>query len=210
MIDITNKEEDKDKFILCVALKENSNDYVIKYASDRLEVVPFSIEKLNETLTQMEKQYLEYRDSCAEKSFKEIKRTTVNKLIEALVAVASLYLTCQIEMPRFLQILIIAIIAVISICYQKSQADLAENNENNLRVIATADEFLKHKEEFKIKITDPVSGEEKDWYLLTLSNIEMVYEPKLVGKLAKGLNDEVKEEQSKMTMEVLQKRMKLS
>lgn len=210
MIDITNNEDEKDSFITKVYLKDDANRFVKCYASGRSEEVDFSIEELNKTFTQMEEQFLKYRESFVENSFKQMKRATINKLLEALVAIAGLYFTCNIEIPNILKVIIATILVVGSICYQRNQSEIEKDNEFNLRVVAIADEFLAHKEEFMIKVKNPISGEDENWYLLTLSDIETLYSPNLVSKLAKGLTPEVKDEESRMTSEVLQKRMKLS
>lgn len=210
MIDITQNEEDKDKYITKVYLKEDANKFIKRYASGRLEEQDFTISQLNQTLFQMEKQYLQYREEFIASTFNKLKKVSINKLIEAFIAIAGVYLTSQIDMPSILKILIATILVVGSICYQRKQSDIEEENESNLRIVATADEFLEHKDKFKIKVKDPNTATEEDWYLLTLSDIETVFEPKLVAKLAQGLTPEAKEEQSQITTEVLEKRMKLS
>ncbi len=210
MIDITKNEEDKDKFILGVALKENINSYLINYASGRQEERPFTIRSLNEVIMMMERQYLEYRDQYVEKVFDENKNATLKKLIEALMAVAGLFLTATIPLPKVLQIIIIMILAVGTICYQRKQSDIINDNRYNVNVILTADEFLKRKEDFKIKVIDPNTNLEEDWFLLTLSDIQNVLTPKLINKIADGITPEIKEEEKYNTSEILKMRMKMS
>ena len=210
MIDITKNEEDKDKFILGVALKENINSYLINYASGRQEERPFTIRSLNEVIMMMERQYLEYRDQYVEKVFDENKNATLKKLIEALMSVAGLFLTATIPLPKFLQIIIIMILAVGTICYQRKQSDIINDNRYNVNVILTADEFLKRKEDFKIKVIDPNTNLEEDWFLLTLSDIQNVLTPKLINKIADGITPEIKEEEKYNTSEILKMRMKMS
>lgn len=209
MIDITKNEEDKDKFITKIFLKDDENSFVVNYASGRQEIRDFTVDDLNTILLEMEKQYLRYRDEYVLRINKENVRITLRKMIEALIAVATLYLTSVIAMPTSLKILIIMILVIYTISYQKNQTDLLNENRYGAQTILTADEFLKHKEDFKIRIIDPNTGLESDWYLLTLSDIEKVFEPKLVSKLASGLSSEAKEEQGEITTEILQKRMKL-
>ena len=210
MIDITKNEEDKDKFILGVALKENINSYLINYASGRQEERPFTVRSLNEVIMMMERQYLEYRDQYVEKVFDENKNATLKKLIEALMAVAGLFLTATIPLPKVLQIIIIMILAVGTICYQRKQSDIINDNRYNANVILTADEFLKRKEDFKIKVIDPNTNLEEDWFLLTLSDIQNVLTPKLINKIADGITPEIKEEEKYNTSEILKMRMKMS
>lgn len=210
MIDITKNEEDKDKFILGVALKENINSYLINYASGRQEERPFTIRSLNEVIMMMERQYLEYRDQYVEKVFDENKNATLKKLIEALMSVAGLFLTATIPLPKVLQIIIIMILAVGTICYQRKQSDIINDNRYNVNVILTADEFLKRKEDFKIKVIDPNTNLEEDWFLLTLSDIQNVLTPKLINKIADGITPEIKEEEKYNTSEILKMRMKMS
>lgn len=209
MIDITKNEEDKDKFILGVALKDNENKYVIKYASGRSEDCDFTVSSLNQVLSLMEEQYLEYRDDYIKKILKENKTATIKQLIEAIMAILGIYLSASMPLPNLLKILIICVLVVSSIYYQKEQNEKIDYNRYAAGVILSADEFLKMKDNFKIRIVDPNTGLEEDWYLLTLSDIQAIIEPKLVGKIAMSITPDMKEEEEYNTTEILQRRMKL-
>ena len=209
MIDITKNAEDKDKFILGVALKDDENKYVIKYASGRSENCDFTVSSLNHVLSLMEKQYLEYRDDYIKEILKENKRATMKQLIEALLAILGVYLSASMPLPNILKILIICVLVVSSICYQKEQSEKVDYNRYAAGVILSADEFLKMKDNFKVRIVDPNTGLEEDWYLLTLSDIQAIVDPKLVGKIAKTITPDMKEEEEHNTTEILEKRMKL-
>ena len=209
MIDITKNAEDKDKFILGVALKEDENKYVIKYASGRSENCDFTVSSLNQVLGLMEEQYLEYRDDYIKEILKENKRATMKQLIEALLAILGVYLSASMPLPNILKILIICVLVVSSICYQKEQSEKVDYNRYAAGVILSADEFLKMKDNFKVRIVDPNTGLEEDWYLLTLSDIQAIVDPKLVGKIAKTITPDMKEEEEHNTTEILEKRMKL-
>lgn len=209
MIDITKNAEDKDKFILGVALKEDENKYVIKYASGRSENCDFTVSSLNQVLGLMEEQYLEYRDDYIKEILKENKRATMKQLIEALLAILGVYLSASMPLPNILKILIICVLVVSSICYQKEQSEKVDYNRYAAGVILSADEFLKMKDNFKVRIVDPNTGLEEDWYLLTLSDIQAIVDPKLVGKTAKTITPDMKEEEERNTTEILEKRMKL-
>lgn len=209
MIDITKNTEDKDKFILGVALKDDENKYVIKYASGRSENCDFTVSSLNHVLSLMEKQYLEYRDDYIKEILKENKRATMKQLIEALLAILGVYLSASMPLPNILKILIICVLVVSSMCYQKEQSEKVDYNRYAAGVILSADEFLKMKDNFKVRIVDPNTGLEEDWYLLTLSDIQAIVDPKLVGKIAKTITPDMKEEEEHNTTEILEKRMKL-
>lgn len=209
MIDITKNTEDKDKFILGVALKDDENKYVIKYASGRSENCDFTVSSLNQVLGLMEEQYLEYRDDYIKEILKENKRATMKQLIEALLAILGVYLSASMPLPNILKILIICVLVVSSMCYQKEQSEKVDYNRYAAGVILSADEFLKMKDNFKVRIVDPNTGLEEDWYLLTLSDIQAIVDPKLVGKIAKTITPDMKEEEEHNTTEILEKRMKL-
>ena len=209
MIDITKNTEDKDKFVLGVALKDDENKYVIKYASGRSENCDFTVSSLNQVLGLMEEQYLEYRDDYIKEILKENKRATMKQLIEALLAILGVYLSASMPLPNILKILIICVLVVSSICYQKEQSEKVDYNRYAAGVILSADEFLKMKDNFKVRIVDPNTGLEEDWYLLTLSDIQAIVDPKLVGKIAKTITPDMKEEEEHNTTEILEKRMKL-
>lgn len=209
MIDITLKDEEKDSFITRVYLKEGSDKYVICYASGRQEEVLFSIPNLNESFLKMEQQFLEHKDSFIDSSLQTARRANLNKLIEAFVAVGALFITSVIDIPMLLKVLIIMISALFTLCFQQQQSALVADIENNLRVVSTAEEFLKRKNDFIIKVTDPMTNLEEDWYLLTLSDIESLYNPEMIKQLADTITPEMKKEESMLTVETLKKRMRL-
>lgn len=209
MIDLTTNKEDKDKFITHVVLKEESDSFIVSYASGRMEEVLFSLPSLNEFLRKMEIQFLEYKDQFLEQEFKASQKATIKKLIEALLAFLGTMISCSFPIPNVVKALIIAIAAIGSVIYQRVQSDIVEEARSNANVILTAEEFLKRKEDYKIKVIDPTSGLEKDWYLLSLSSIEEIPNARLVNKIADGITPEMREEESIATTETLKKKMNL-
>lgn len=210
MIDLTTREEDKDNFILKVYLKEESPKYGVLYASGRQEEFDFTIHNLNATLLTMERQYHEFKEKFFYEKAAEANKAALHKLIEGLLAIIGVALTVSVDMSSIIKLFISLIIVVCSIFYQKTKT--IENAEcgRAIDVLAITENFLKNKDQFKIKVTDPITKTEEDWYLLTLSEIEMLEDKREVTVLSKTITDEMRAEESANTTATLKKKWRLS
>ena len=72
MIDLTVKDSDKDYYIVDMEILDDGT-YIVRYASGREEVFPFSIHNFKADLFRMERQYVEYGDNYLEREFPNIK-----------------------------------------------------------------------------------------------------------------------------------------
>lgn len=207
MIDLTLNEKDRDSFITNLYLKENSDKYIVKYASGRLEEQLFSVHNFNASLYRMEEQFLQFRDEYVRNNLRIQGKLEAKKLIEALVAILGVFVTINVPMPEIIQGIIIGILALYSILYQLEATSMVNYGRATNNIVKLASKFLEMKENFKIKITDPKTGNEEDWYLVTLSGIERISGFDHLDFLLDFLTDERKEAERKETEEVLSKRM---
>lgn len=209
MIDLTTRPEDKDKFITKIYLKEENPKYCVVYASGRTEEYDFTFHNFNATLLAMETQYHEYKEAFFYAQAKMANKAALNKLIEGLLAILGVALTVSIDMSEVIKIFISLIIVVGSIFYQKMKT--IENAEcgKKIDVLATTEAFLANKEQFKIKVLDPITNTEEDWYLLTLSDIELLDNKHQLSLLGATITDEIRAEESKNTTATLKKKWKL-
>lgn len=209
MINLTTEEKDKDSFITKVYLKEESPKYCIQYASGRIEEQDFSVHNLNATLLIMESQYHQYKEAFFKDQAKKANKAVLDKLIEGLLAIIGIALTISIDMSQIIKLFISLIIVVASIFYQKSKT--LENAEcgRNIDVLSITETFLANKEQFKIRVMDPITHTEEDWYLLTLSEIELLQNKREVTLLANTITDEMRVEESQTTTATLKKKWKL-
>lgn len=209
MIDLTTIEKDKDTFITKVYLKEESPTFCVKYASGRIEENAFTVHNLNAVLNVMETQYNAYKEEFFYKKAREANRAALDKLIEGLLAIIGVALTVSIDMSLVIKAIISIIIILYSIFYQKRKT--IENAECGaaIDVLAITEAFLANKEKFKIRITDPVTNTEEDWYLLNLSDIELLENKREVALLGATITDEIRKEESENTTQTLRKKWNL-
>lgn len=210
MIDLTTREQDKDRFITKVYLKDESPKYCVVYASGRKEEYDFTVHNFNATLLTMERQYNAYKEEFFYKKAKMANQAVINKLTEGLLAIIGVALTVCIDMSPIIKIFISLIIAVCSLIYQKAKTKENADCGKAIDVLAITETFLANKEQFKIKVVDPITKTEEDWYLLTLSEIETLqnkYEVTLIGST---LTDEIRAEESANTTTTLKKKWRIS
>ena len=207
MIDLTLNDKDRDSFITNLYLKENSDKYIVKYASGRLEEQLFSVHNFNASLYRMEEQFLEFKNDYIMNNLRIQGKFQLKKLVEALLAILGVYVTVNLPIPVIIQGILIGILAIYSFLYQVEASRVVDYGRATLGIVNLADKFMEMKDKFKIKITDPKSGEEEDWYLITLSGIEQINGLRHLNFLENILTDETKELERQKTEDVLENRM---
>lgn len=207
MIDLTLNTKDRDSFITKLYLKENSNKFVVRYASGRLDEQDFTIHNFNVMLYRMEEQFLEFKNDYIKNNLRIQGKYQLKKLVEALLAILGVYVTANLPIPGIIQGILIGILAIYSFLYQVEASRVIDYGRVTLGIVNLADKFMEMKDKFKIKITDPKSGEEEDWYLITLSGIEQINGLGHLNFLEAILTDETKEFERQKTEDVLENRM---
>lgn len=207
MIDLTLNTKDRDSFITKLYLKENSNKFIVRYASGRLDEQDFTVHNFNVMLYRMEEQFLEFKNDYIRNNLRIQGKYQLKKLVEALLAILGVYVTANLPIPGIIQGILIGILAIYSFLYQVEASRVINYGRATLGIVNLADKFMEMKDKFKIKITDPKSGEEEDWYLITLSGIEQINGLGHLNFLEDILTDETKELERKKTEDVLENRM---
>lgn len=207
MIDLTLNTKDRDSFITKLYLKENSNKFVVRYASGRLDEQDFTVHNFNVMLYRMEEQFLEFKNDYIKNNLRIQGKYQLKKLVEALLAILGVYVTVNLPIPGIIQGILIGILAIYSFLYQVEASRVIDYGRVTLGIVNLADKFMEMKDKFKIKITDPKSGEEEDWYLITLSGIEQINGLGHLNFLEDILTDETKEFERQKTEDVLENRM---
>lgn len=207
MIDLTLNTKDRDSFITKLYLKENSNKFVVRYASGRLDEQDFTVHNFNVMLYRMEEQFLEFKNDYIKNNLRIQGKYQLKKLVEALLAILGVYVTVNLPIPGIIQGILIGVLAIYSFLYQVEASRVIDYGRVTLGIVNLADKFMEMKDKFKIKITDPKSGEEEDWYLITLSGIEQINGLGHLNFLEDILTDETKEFERQKTEDVLENRM---
>lgn len=209
MIDLTLNDKDRDGFITQLFLKENTNKFIVRYASGRLKEQDFSIHNFNQTLYLMEEQFLKYREAYVKNNLRIQSKVQAKKLVEALIAILGVVVTVNMPIPEIVQGIIVGILALYTFLYQVEASHIIDYGRAGIEVVNTADKFLKMKDDFKITITDPKSGKDEEWYLVTLAGIERICGLGHLEFLSEVLTEERKNEERTETEEVLKKKMAL-
>lgn len=209
MIDLTLNDKDRDGFITQLFLKENTDKFIVKYASGRLEEKDFSIHNFNQTLYLMEEQFLKYREAYVKNNLRIQSKVQAKKLVEALIAILGIVVTVNMQIPEIVQGIIVGILALYTFLYQVEASHIIDYGRASIEIVKTADKFLQMKDDFKITITDPKTGEDEDWYLVTLAGIERICGLGHLKFLSEILTDEIKNEERAETERTLNKRMAL-
>ena len=207
MIDLSLNTKDRDSFITKLYLKENSNKFVVRYASGRLDEQDFTVHNFNVMLYRMEEQFLEFKNDYIRNNLRIQGKYQLKKLVEALLAILGVYVTANLPISGIIQGILIGILAIYSFLYQVEASRVINYGRATLGIVYLADKFMEMKEKFKIKITDPKSGEEEDWYLISLSGIEQINGLGHLNFLEDILTDETKELERQKTEDVLENRM---
>lgn len=210
MIDLTTRDQEKDLFITKVYLKEESPKYDVIYASGRQEEFDFTIHNFNATLLTMENQYHTYKENFFYEKAAAANKAALHKLIEGLIAIIGIALTVSLDMSGIIKLFISLIILTCSIFYQKAKTKENAKCGRLIDVLAITEAFLANKDQFKIRVIDPLTQTEEDWYLLTLSEIETLEDKREVMVLGSAITDEIREEESINTTTTLKKKWRIS
>ena len=155
----------------------------------------------------MLEQFLEFTNDYIRNNLRIQGKYQLKKLVEALLAIMGVYVTANLPIPGIIQGIIIGILAIYSFLYQVEASRVIDYGRVTLSIVNLADKFMEMKDKFKIKITDPKSGEEEDWYLISLSGIEQINGLGHLNFLEAILTDETKELERQKTEDVLENRM---
>ena len=209
MIDLTLNEKDRDEFITNLYLKENSNKFIVRYASGRLDEQDFTVHNFNVMLYRMEEQFLEFKNDYIRNNLRIQGKYQLKKLVEALLAILGVYVTANLPIPGIIQGILIGILAIYSFLYQVETSRVIDYGRATLGIINLADKFMEMKDKFKISITDPKSGQEEEWYLFSLSGIEQLYGIEELNFLSEYITDDVKNSEREITENVLKRVMSM-
>ena len=209
MIDLTLNEKDRDEFITNLYLKENSNKFIVRYASGRLDEQNFTVHNFNVMLYRMEEQFLEFKNDYIRNNLRIQGKYQLKKLVEALLAILGVYVTANLPIPGIIQGILIGILAIYSFLYQVETSRVIDYGRATLGIINLADKFMEMKDKFKISITDPKSGQEEEWYLFSLSGIEQLYGIEELNFLSEYITDDVKNSEREITENVLKRVMSM-
>lgn len=200
MIDLTLNEYDKDTFITDILLSKEYDKFIVKYADGSSIIEDFNISSFNSFLSRMEKQFYMYKDefvaSMKKKKFNEFRNIIASIVIE-LVALG---FTVYGDLPNILKTIFCIAIAMISFGYQFFVDSKIYQVNFKLNIVKLSEELLKYKKDFSVRIKDPSDNKYKDWYIVNLANIDVLFEVEHFEQIDAYFTPEVKNDyQLKLT-----------
>lgn len=170
MFDLTLKQEDKDSYIVDVVMNDDET-YTVSFASGRTETYPFSLHNFQVELYRMEEQFEQYGKDYLENIYPNggIRSFLLGVMIVADVAYLKYIFDEGLNFARawLLGYSLYTLIPRL-IPHLKSRKLYMEAKKK----IAIMKLYLENKEQFKVNVSNPINGENVDWYLVNLANID--------------------------------------
>ena len=203
-------KDEKEYFVVNVKLNEDGKTFVVFYADGHQEEHPFLVHNYNVYIYRMKHQFLDNR----EKFDDTLKFVRSMKIVEEfktlLVSLAALIFTTNVPIPNSLKIIIISLIALHNI--RRVLEILAELLLIKIKLIESAKtaEFVNIMENFRIDVTDPITGREEDWYLFNIGDVDINSNIEILKLFSLGMSDEFKKKESERITSLLKDKHELN
>lgn len=188
MIDLTVKDSDKDYYIVDMEILEDGT-YIVRYASGREEVFPFSIHNFKADLFRMERQYVEYGDNYLEREFPNIKIRGILLSTILFLNVSYIYLMVTDTIDTFMIFMFIYMFYSLVVRGIPYLGELKKymTVRDKLEVIKL---YLENKKQFLVDIELENSKDVEEWSLINLANIDQFNNVDELNQYALDLTDE--------------------
>lgn len=194
MFDLTLNKEDKDSYIVD-AIMNDDGTYTVKFASGREETYPFSIHNFQVELYRMEEQFELYGKDYLEKIYPNggMRSFLLGIMIAADIAYVKVIFDEGLNFTRgWLFGYALYMLLPRLIPHIKSRKLYKEAKKK----IALMKLYLENKEQFKVEVVNPNNGNNEDWYLVNLANIDDFETEKDLNNYLLNLTKEEKEHQA--------------
>lgn len=172
MIDLTTNNDNKKDFILDLKIDNNFNNIIIKYATGEENIKEFSIDNFNYFVTLMEKQFISFKNSFKKYTEIELIKNNIKMLMAFISELIIVYNINNLSISWIKDLLFSLMVIGIYSFYLHIKRFEIDDDQNNLKLMSLYDEYLKNKEDFTIDIVNPLNGDIKKFYLITLANID--------------------------------------
>lgn len=188
MIDLTVKDSDKDYYIVDMEILDDGT-YIVRYASGREEVFPFSIHNFKADLFRMERQYVEYGDNYLEREFPNIKIRGILLSTILFLNVSYIYLMVTDTIDTFMIFMFIYMFYSLVVRGIPYLGELKKyiTVRDKLEVIKL---YLENKKQFLVDIELENSKDVEEWSLINLANIDQFNNVDELNQYALDLTDE--------------------
>ena len=205
MEDITVRERDKKDFITKVLFDDSYKSFKVVYADGHIEEKEFTtVHNFNVYLHQMKEQFYRHEADFSKKMLEWIKDSIFKGLVELVLSIEAIILTSRLMDPGILKTAIIILTILFSLGYLGHKVKEIASAGLGLDYLNTVEKFIDIQEKIKIPVTDPKTGKEDNWYLASLSNVDLLTDISIYEHFATALqDDEIKQEQSEIFSKAL-------
>ncbi len=194
MIDLTTNNDNKKDFILDLKIDNNFNNLIIKYATGEEIIKEFSIDNFNYFITLMEKQFILFKNSFKKYTEIELIKNNIKMLMAFISELIIVYNINNLSISWIKDLLFSLMVIGIYSFYLHIKRFEIDDDQNNLKLISLYDEYLKNKEDFTIDIVNPLNGDIKKFYLITLANVDEFSRCSNIEDIKNMFNNKYKEQ----------------
>lgn len=172
MLDFSKYAEDKDSYIVSIAIDELFDRFKVTYASGKVEEHDFSIHNYQVYILRMEEQYRLYKNDY-EKDLNEQFTEEVKKcVITNVVTMMGIAITCGFDIHLAIKILLAFVGSLFVIYNLNKVANKRKEIMTEADKAAMVEVLIQHKKDIELNVVDPVTGREEKWYMVDVNNIE--------------------------------------
>ncbi|MGN1372103.1 MAG: hypothetical protein ACI4XM_07520 [Candidatus Coprovivens sp.] len=194
MFDLTLKQDDKDSYIVDVVMNDNGT-YTVFFASGRNETYPFSIHNFQVELYRMEEQFELYGKDYLEKIYPNggIRSGLLAMMLVADVAYLKFILDEGLNFARGWCLGYAIYMLVTRLVPHLKSRKLYVDAKRKIALIKL---YLENKDQFKVDVINPHTGDLDEWYLVDMASIDNFKDEDELNNYLVDLTDEVKLQKS--------------
>lgn len=172
MLNLSKYANDKDSYIVSIAIDELFDKFKVTYASGRVEEHDFSIHNYQVYILRMEEQFHSYKKDYENDLNSQFNEEVKKCIIANVVAMMGISITCGFDIHLAIKI-ILAFLGSMFVIY-----NLNKVAKKRKEVISEADKaamvevLIQHKKDIELNVVDPVTGRDEKWYMVDVNNIE--------------------------------------
>ena len=172
MLDLSKYSDNKDSYIVKIAIDELFDKFKVTYGSGREEEHDFSIHNYQVYIHRMEEQYSWYKDDFEEDLNLQFNEQLRKCLIANVVSMLSVIITCGFDINLAIKLIVGFLGGMVVVYNLKKVADKRKELINEIEKLAMVEVLMKHKDEIALNVVDPANGREEIWYMVDVNNIE--------------------------------------
>lgn len=175
MLDLSKYADNKDSYIVSIAIDELFDKFKVTYATGRIEEHDFSIHNYQVYLYRMEQQFNLYKKDFEKDLNAQFNEEVKKCIITNVVTMMGIAITCGFDIHLAIKI-ILAFLGSMFVIYNLNK--VAKKRKEVIREAdkaAMVEVLMQHKEDIALNVVDPATGREEKWYMVDVNNIEQFH-----------------------------------